>query len=944
MTFSLQRRAFLLSLIAFGLFLVAPAGSRSPFSGIPFASKALPFFALFLVLIVAAAFFHPRQQPRLRWTVLLLVCFALKVFAATQLVPIGWRGTYWTMWLTKPPQRTFSRISFFDRGRRSWRVDAALDMIPDTFGLHSVNDLPPVGVVLGRNHRDEQQPLQVIWTGWTEVSESRRVAGALTAHGSVEIALDRQLIAAATNPRQLSLAPTVAAGRHLLTVRYTKPADAKPDIHVALPGLVITPFPVSTALLARSRTAAIFILLTGIVALVALAAATREAFHPVSQLLLEDLWLHIDRVAAIAFFAWFVFAGLSEAIPIRRMSISMGIGDDPLAYEGQARSVLQYGPAMIDPAHPHVPYYFYPLYSYVLAGTHALLGEDFANVVLTNYLCLAVIGILVWALLQRWLEAEAVAAALFLVALFVRADMAGYAYLAFSDNLYVPMVLLVTLTGIKAFERRSLALAILTGILTALGGATRPSLLILLPFMLSCVAMFWPSARIRGRVLPAGGYGFGFVAGIAPFTIRNWIVAHKLVLVISSYLMLPYFLYAPEEPVPAGWLLDNSPTFTAGVHMAAKVFASRPLHYLWVEIRKVLFTFGFQHFDLSGSMPSHLILLPILFGLVLWTGRIPRWTKIVLVFVLLSHLAAMVIAAPWTYGYKTIIPFHLLLGLGAAFLLPLRSRVPSPVPERAVVPQTTPSGRRTVSVILPTYNEKDSIRQVILDFFATGAADEVLVINNNAAPGTSEEVAGTGAREIFEPRQGYGAAIRRGLREATGDYIVICEPDGTFMARDIVKLLAYADDFDVVYGSRTSLQMVLKGANMGFFLRWGNWAVAKYLELLYNATSLTDVGCTMRLIRREVAQELQEQFRIDGNQFGPEMMILTLHAGYRVVQIPVSYCERVGVSSVTGDPSKAFLLGLQMIWLITWHRFRDLFVTPAPPPPEPSTLSPHHGQ
>ena len=78
---------------------------------------------------------------------------------------------------------------------------------------------------------------------------------------------------------------------------------------------------------------------------------------------------------------------------------------------------------------------------------------------------------------------------------------------------------------------------------------------------------------------------------------------------------------------------------------------------------------------------------------------------------------------------------------------------------------------RTVSVILPTYNEKDSIRATIDAFFETGYVDEVLVVNNNAARGTSEEVAMTRAREVFEPIQGYGSAIRRGLKEATGDLL-----------------------------------------------------------------------------------------------------------------------------------------------------------------------------
>ncbi|HRU07307.1 MAG TPA: glycosyltransferase family 2 protein, partial [Candidatus Brocadiia bacterium] len=116
-----------------------------------------------------------------------------------------------------------------------------------------------------------------------------------------------------------------------------------------------------------------------------------------------------------------------------------------------------------------------------------------------------------------------------------------------------------------------------------------------------------------------------------------------------------------------------------------------------------------------------------------------------------------------------------------------------------------------VSVVLPTYNEKDSIRQCVLDFFGTGLVDEVIVVNNNAAPGTSEAVAGTGAREVMEPVQGYGAAMRRGLREAQGDLVAVCEPDGTFCPNDLHKLAAYSDDFDYVIGTRTTREMVWEG-------------------------------------------------------------------------------------------------------------------------------------
>jgi glycosyltransferase involved in cell wall biosynthesis len=229
---------------------------------------------------------------------------------------------------------------------------------------------------------------------------------------------------------------------------------------------------------------------------------------------------------------------------------------------------------------------------------------------------------------------------------------------------------------------------------------------------------------------------------------------------------------------------------------------------------------------------------------------------------------------------------------------------------------------KKVSVVLPTYNERESIRASIEAFEATGVVDEIIVVNNNAAPGTSEEVAPTSAIEIHESTQGYGAAIRRGLRESTGDLICISEPDGTFDADDIHKLLAYSRDVDIVYGTRTVSDFIWAGANMGFVLRFGNWAVAKLIEVLFNTNSLSDVGCTMRVANRSAIALLDPHFTVDGNFFGPEMMCLSIIAGLRIVQIPVNYRTRVGRSSVTGELAVAIKLGLRMIVLILHHRFR----------------------
>jgi glycosyltransferase involved in cell wall biosynthesis len=228
----------------------------------------------------------------------------------------------------------------------------------------------------------------------------------------------------------------------------------------------------------------------------------------------------------------------------------------------------------------------------------------------------------------------------------------------------------------------------------------------------------------------------------------------------------------------------------------------------------------------------------------------------------------------------------------------------------------------TLSIVLPTYNEADSIADCVKGFEQLGIVDEIIVVNNNAHPDTSDSVAPTSAREVFERTQGYGAAIRRGLDEADTDLVCICEPDGTFDPDDLLKLLPFLSDSEAVFGSRTVTTFIFAGANMGPFLRWGNWVVAKLVEVLFNTTYLSDVGCTYRVLRRSAVERIAPGFEGNGSSFGLEMMLLVVRARIPFVQVPVRYLPRVGDSSVTGEFSKAFALGMEMIGLVLKTRLQ----------------------
>jgi glycosyltransferase involved in cell wall biosynthesis len=228
---------------------------------------------------------------------------------------------------------------------------------------------------------------------------------------------------------------------------------------------------------------------------------------------------------------------------------------------------------------------------------------------------------------------------------------------------------------------------------------------------------------------------------------------------------------------------------------------------------------------------------------------------------------------------------------------------------------------KKISVVLPAYNEEKNIRKAVDGFFKTGVVDEVVVVNNNSKDKTFEEARKTKAKIVNELNQGYGWSLRRGLYEARGDYIFTCEPDATFVAEDIFKFLAYSEEFDVIFGTRTSKSLIWDGANMGWFLRMGNTAVAKLLEYLHNGPCLTDVGCTFKFIKKESLKKIQKKFTVGKSHFSPEFMILCLRNGLKCVEIPVNYRGRVGESKITGSFWKAWNLGWKMIFMIIGYKF-----------------------
>jgi len=205
-----------------------------------------------------------------------------------------------------------------------------------------------------------------------------------------------------------------------------------------------------------------------------------------------------------------------------------------------------------------------------------------------------------------------------------------------------------------------------------------------------------------------------------------------------------------------------------------------------------------------------------------------------------------------------------------------------------------------VSVIIPTHNEALSIERVLADL-PSDLVTEVIVVDSNSNDGTPEIVARMGARVIHEPLRGYGRACLTGLATANSpDVVVFLDGDYSDRPSELPLLLAPIIDgpaqerADITLGSR------LHGQNSAGALPWhqalGNRLAANLIRVLYGL-DISDLG-PFRAARADVLRALALEETTYG--WAVEMILKGALAGYRVVEVPVSYHPRIGKSKISG--------------------------------------------
>ena len=229
-----------------------------------------------------------------------------------------------------------------------------------------------------------------------------------------------------------------------------------------------------------------------------------------------------------------------------------------------------------------------------------------------------------------------------------------------------------------------------------------------------------------------------------------------------------------------------------------------------------------------------------------------------------------------------------------------------------------------LSVVLPAFNEDKNIKFFIESIKKVDQNIEIIVVDNNSTDNTKKEILKTEAIYVNCKAQGYGIAIRTGLNLCKRKFIAICEPDGTFQANDIKKLYEYTKTFDAVFGTRTNKKYIEKGAKMNFPLRIGNILVAKIIQFLFNTTNISDVGCTLKIIKTKDYLEIKDYLHVVKSEFQPELMINLFLRKKKIIEVPVLYLKRIGYSKITSNYFKTTLLACKMLILIFKLRFKNI--------------------
>lgn len=224
--------------------------------------------------------------------------------------------------------------------------------------------------------------------------------------------------------------------------------------------------------------------------------------------------------------------------------------------------------------------------------------------------------------------------------------------------------------------------------------------------------------------------------------------------------------------------------------------------------------------------------------------------------------------------------------------------------------------KKEVVVIIPAFNEENSVGKVVNDI-PKDIVSEVIVVNNNSNDDTEANAKAAGATVLKEKRQGYGYACLMGIdyaskREVMADIVVFLDADYSDYPEEISKVIApiLEEDYDIVIGSRATGKR--ERGSMTPQQIFGNWLATTLMRWFYGV-KYTDLG-PFRAIKYDKLMELGMKDKTYG--WTVEMQLKAAKKRYKYCEVPVTYRQRIGVSKVSGTVKGTICAGYKIITTI----------------------------
>jgi glycosyltransferase involved in cell wall biosynthesis len=227
----------------------------------------------------------------------------------------------------------------------------------------------------------------------------------------------------------------------------------------------------------------------------------------------------------------------------------------------------------------------------------------------------------------------------------------------------------------------------------------------------------------------------------------------------------------------------------------------------------------------------------------------------------------------------------------------------------------------SIKVIIPAYNEEDSIAKVIAEI--PSEVDEIIVVNNNSTDRTKEIALDAGATVLDEQQMGYGYACLKGMSyvaqlKTKPAIIVFLDGDYSDYPADLTKIVKpiIEEDIDFVVGAR--VKELREDGSMTPQQIFGNWLATSLMRIFFKA-NFTDLG-PFRAIKYPKLLALQMQDKTYG--WTVEMQLKVIKQKLSYVEIPVNYKRRIGVSKVSGTIKGSIMAGVKILTWIFKYSFK----------------------